>query len=327
MDFRVLQQKVIQVSETNFEEVALEIFHFQAEKNPVYRQYLAALKVDKKKITSLYDVPFLPIEFFKNFTVLCENLTPMMVFESSRTTGSAASKHYLVDADFYASISKEIFEYSYGSLNDYHLLALLPSYLERKNSSLVFMVERFMAHTQSPSGFFLDNFKELSQTLQMLQKARKKVLLIGVTFALLDFASQYPADYEGVTVMETGGMKGRRREMIRAEVHEFLKEKMNLTQIHSEYGMTELLSQFYATHSGLFQMNRFAKVFLREVNDPFSIRNFPKSGAINVVDLANIHSCSFIATQDLGKAASQRQFEVIGRIDNTETRGCSLMWT
>ncbi|MCS6833359.1 MAG: acyl transferase, partial [Flammeovirgaceae bacterium] len=216
----------------------------------------------------------------------------------------------------------------YGSLKEYHLLALLPSYLERRNSSLVFMVERFMAQTQSPSGFFLDDFNQLSRTLQALKKEGKKVLLIGVTFALLDFASQYPDDYGGVIVIETGGMKGRRREMIRQEVHEFLMKNMNLSQVHSEYGMTELLSQFYAKADGIFQMNKFARIFLREVNDPFSMQNFPKSGAVNVVDLANIHSCSFIATNDLGRIyLEEKKFEIIGRMDNAEARGCNLMWT
>ncbi|GAB4339574.1 MAG: acyltransferase [Flammeovirgaceae bacterium] len=325
MNYLSLQEKVLSANFENFEEIALQIFQFQATQNPIYQDYLSFLKVAPSSVDSIYQIPFLPIELFKHHLVLCKGLKTERIFSSSGTTGSQTSQHHIVDSDFYIKISQKIFESIYGSLSEYHLLALLPSYLERNNSSLVFMVENFIKKTLYPSGFYLQNFQQLHQDLMELKKQRKKVLLMGVTFALLDFAQMYPDDYEGIIVMETGGMKGRRKEMIREEVHEYLCKQMNIEEVHSEYGMTELLSQFYAQKEGIFQPNPFAKVLLRETNDPFSLQNFPKSGGINLIDLANIHSCSFLETKDLGKTLPHNTFQVLGRLDNSDVRGCNLM--
>jgi phenylacetate-coenzyme A ligase PaaK-like adenylate-forming protein len=325
MNYQSFQEKVLSANFDNFEDIAMQIFQFQANHNPIYQDYLKYLKVAPHKIQSIYQIPFLPIELFKSHVVLCKGFVAERIFASSGTTGIQTSQHHIVDSEFYIEISKKIFEQTYQSLSDYHLLALLPSYLERNNSSLVFMVENFMNLTLSPSGFYLNNFEQLHKDLLELKRQNKKILLIGVTFGLLDFAEQYPDDYEGVIVMETGGMKGRRKEMIREEVHEYLCKQMNVSEIHSEYGMTELLSQFYAKKDGVFQPNPFAKVLLREPNDPFSLQNNSKSGGINLIDLANIHSCSFLETKDLGKILPNGAFQVMGRFDNSDVRGCNLM--
>jgi phenylacetate-coenzyme A ligase PaaK-like adenylate-forming protein len=325
MNYLTLQEKVLAVNNENFDEIALQIFQFQANQNPVYQDYLRFLKVAPENIHSIYQIPFLPIELFKNHIVLCKNLKTERIFTSSGTTGSQTSQHHIVNTEFYIEISKRIIEQIYQNLENYHLLALLPSYLERNNSSLVFMVESFMQKTLSPSGFYLHNFEQLHKDLIELKSQHKKVLLIGVTFALLDFAEQYPDDYKEIIVIETGGMKGKRKEMIREEVHEYLCKQMNLEEIHSEYGMTELLSQFYSTKNGIFLPNPFAKVLLRETNDPFSLQNLPKNGGINLIDLANIHSCSFLETKDLGKLLPDGTFQIVGRFDNSDIRGCNLM--
>ena len=341
----VLQLNDNSLRPNHFEELALEIFRFQAMQNPVYYKYLSFLRVNPLEIKRLDKIPFLPIQFFKHHRVVSDNAPTQMIFESSGTTSDSTSKHLVSDLPFYEYLSQKIFEQFYGPLNDFHILALLPSYLERNNSSLVYMVQSFIYRTFSrESGFYLKNTTELLQKLRQLsnQNSKRKVLLIGVTFALLDFAesgedlSCMPNLEDRLIVMETGGMKGQRKELLREEVHEILTSAFGVEKIHSEYGMTELLSQGYSKGDGIFELPKTMKVLLREINDPFKIIptfNMPilnnKStvrGGINVVDLANIDSCCFIETQDLGAYNTENQsFSIIGRFDNSDIRGCNLM--
>ncbi|CAH0997144.1 hypothetical protein EMA8858_03281 [Emticicia aquatica] len=347
-----LKSAVLQLSDKSlrphdFEELALEIFRFQASSNFVYKEYLSCLKVNPLKINRLDKIPFLPIQFFKYHTIVSDNAPTQMVFESSGTTGDLTSKHLVSDLPFYEYLSQKIFEQFYGPLSDFHILALLPSYLERNNSSLVYMVQSFIYRTFSrESGFYLKNTHELLQKLRQLSDSRrssnKKILLIGVTFALLDLAESgedlTPMHQlkDKLIVMETGGMKGRRKELLREEVHEILTSAFGIDKIHSEYGMTELLSQGYSKGDGVFELPKTMKVLLREINDPFKIISTLKTsshsersiirGGINVVDLANIDSCCFIETQDLGAYNTHNQsFSIIGRFDNSDIRGCNLM--
>ncbi len=292
-----------------------------------------------KKVGSLAEIPFMPIGFFKHHSILTNSPAIQTVFESSGTTGAQTSRHHVADLDWYNDISLRIFEQTYGSLTDFHLLALLPSYLERNNSSLVYMVEQFIAQTQSPvSDFFLHNVKELLEILkkQALHPDGRRILLWGVTFALLDLAEAgedlaFLKDMPNLIVMETGGMKGRRREMLREEVHDVLTTAFGVKTIHSEYGMTELLSQSYSKGEGIFKTSATMHILLRDINDPRTVFASPQSGfrygGINVIDLANLDSCAFIETQDLGRYASDdaTEFEVIGRFDNSDVRGCNLM--
>jgi len=309
-----------------FKALALEVFQYQAKENPVYALYLKALNTNTKEVKELWQIPFLPISFFKSHKVLCKHAKPKLVFESSGTTGMQTSKHYVADPDFYKVVSKKIFEDVYGKLQDYTILALLPSYLERENSSLIFMVQHFINHAQSTSGFYLHDVESLVKKIEAALLEKKKLLLVGVTFALLDLAEKYEIDLSSVIVMETGGMKGRRREMIREEVHALLKSAFDLKKVHSEYGMTELLSQFYSKGDGLFSGPIWAKILSREVNDPFSKGTNRETGIINVIDLANIDSCCFIETRDLGKInVNNRCFEVKGRLDHSDVRGCNLL--
>jgi phenylacetate-coenzyme A ligase PaaK-like adenylate-forming protein len=328
-----------------FEELALEVFRFQAMQNPVYNKYLSFLRVNPLKINRLDKIPFLPIQFFKHHRVVADNAPTQMIFESSGTTGDTTSKHLVSDLPFYEYVSQKIFEQFYGPLTDYHILALLPSYLERNNSSLVYMVQSFIYRTYSrESGFYLNNIAQLLEKLHQLfnQQTNRKVLIIGVTFALLDLAESnedlaFMHQFKDrLVVMETGGMKGRRKELLREEVHEILTGAFGIEKIHSEYGMTELLSQGYSKGDGIFELPRTMKVLLREINDPFKIIptfNMPSlinkdivRGGINVIDLANIDSCSFIETQDLGAYNTDNQsFSIIGRFDNSDIRGCNLM--
>ncbi|WP_420149997.1 acyl transferase [Spirosoma sp.] len=322
-----------------FESLALAVFRYQAHHNAIYRNYLRYLHIQPDRITALRQVPFMPIGFFKKHTVLTgtpANLFDTLTFASSGTTGEQTSRHYVPDAALYDAVSVQIFEQTYGSLTDFHILALLPSYLERNNSSLVYMVQQFMARTTSnQSGFFLHNHQELTATLQQLarQKDSKKILLIGVTFGLLDWAESgqdlsFLGQLPNLIVMETGGMKGRRKELLREEVHEILMNQLGIRAVHSEYGMTELLSQAYSTGNGVFSPSPTLRVFLRDINDPFLIYpdDYTRTGGMNVVDLANLDSCSFIETQDLGQYVSQEaDFRVIGRFDNSDVRGCNLM--
>ncbi|MBA4853903.1 acyl transferase [Emticicia sp. BO119] len=346
-----LKSAVLQINDHSqnshtFEELALEIFRFQAVANPVYQEYLGFLRVNPQKIDRLDKIPFLPIQFFKYHKVITDHAPTQMVFESSGTTQQNTSKHYVSDLPFYEHISQKIFEQFYGPLTDYHILALLPSYLERNNSSLVYMVQSFIYRTFSrESGFYLHNTTELLEKLHQLSEnsqTHRKVLLIGVTFALLDLVeNERELDFldhfkDKLIVMETGGMKGRRKELLREEVHEILTSHLPIQHIHSEYGMTELLSQGYSKGEGVFELPDTMKILLREINDPFKIissqfradtsKETTIRGGINVIDLANIDSCSFIETQDLGAyQVNSRQFSVIGRFDNSDIRGCNLL--
>ena len=282
------------------------------------------------------NIPFLPIEFFKQHRVVTGNPGHSIVFESSGTTGQTPSRHFVSDPDLYQQVSETAFNQYYGSPADYHILALLPSYLERKNASLVYMVQHFISLGNSPfSGFFLHHTEVLAHTLKRLSEfdrvARRKVLLIGVTFALLDLAESghdwsFLRNIPELIVMETGGMKGRREELLREEVHQILTHAFRVEKIHSEYGMTELLSQAYSTGEGIFRQPPTMRILLRDVNDPFSIGSHRRSGGINIVDLANIDSCSFIETKDMGSLTeTEGEFRVLGRFDNSDIRGCNLM--
>ncbi len=327
-----------EINDNNFEQKALDLFYFQAKNNIVYADFLEKIKINPQNINFLENIPFLPIEFFKDFKVISEensnknfdgkfkNNFNKIVFESSGTTGQTVSKHYVKDTDFYKKVSKNIFENIYENLEKWHILALLPSYLERGNSSLVFMIEDFIQKSGSKyAGFYLNNVAELSEKIQSLRHKNEKILLIGVTFALLDFAENHPQDLSDVVIMETGGMKGRRKELIRQDAHEILRNAFNVKQIHSEYGMTELLSQAYSQENGIFTLPPSMKFLLRDTTDPFSGSFTRQSGALNIIDLANISSCAFLETKDLAKKISHNTYEILGRLDNADIRGCNLM--
>ena len=317
--------KIFSVKEPGFEKLALEVFYFQAAENPVYKAYLEALGINAGAVRTIKQVPFLPVRFFKSQLIKTTFFDPAIIFESSGTTGSINSKHLVKDLSLYDESFIKSFELLYGSLKDWCIIGLLPSYLERKNSSLVYMVSQFIQLSEQPqNGFYLNEYEQLFALLTELEKRKQKTLLIGVTFALLDFAKKYSLPLQYTTVMETGGMKGRRDEMIRPEVHEILAKAFQLPAIHSEYGMTELLSQAYSKGNGIFKCPPWMKILIRDEEDPFVVTN-EGAGTINVIDLANIYSCSFIATDDVGKLYADSSFEVLGRIDGSDLRGCSLM--
>jgi len=317
--------KVFGVKEVGFEALALEVFDFQSKNSPVYREYLQALKINPAAVTSLEQIPFLPVRFFKSHTVQTTLFEPATVFESSGTSGSIKSRHFVKDLSLYEESFTNGFELFYGPVNDWCIIGLLPSYLERNNSSLVFMVNKLIQLSNHPqSGFYLTEFDKLFTVLTELEKAEQKTLLIGVTFALLDFGEKFPLPLQQTIIMETGGMKGRREELIREEVHERLCKNFGVTHIHSEYGMTELLSQAYSKRDGIFHCPAWMKLLVRDEEDPFIVKK-AGAGTINIIDLANIYSCSFIATDDIGKIHSNGSFEVLGRIDGSDLRGCSLM--
>jgi len=310
----------------SFNETALEIFRFQYRNNSIYREFTDRLVVKINEIKHYLQISFLPIEFFKNQKVIKRNSKPSLVFLSSGTTGSIKSKHYIVDVKVYEDSFRRCFEIFYGNISDYCILALLPSYLERKNSSLVYMIKDLIKKSTNPdSGFYLNNYDELIDKLNWLKNSGKKVILFGVTFALLDIAEKYSLDFPDLIVIETGGMKGRKKEIIRQELHEILCRGFGVKTIHSEYGMTELLSQAYSKGDGIFKTPPWMKILIRDINDPLTIISNYKTGGINVIDLANYNSCSFIATQDLGKLFKDGSFEVLGRFDTSDIRGCSLM--
>lgn len=314
-------------SPEQFKKIVLDVFRYQATENEVYRQYLVALKVDVDKVTELEQIPFLPIEFFKTHVIVTDtrnkNQEPR-IFTSSGTTGSVQSKHYVSDISIYEKSYRKGFEYFYGNIEEYCILALLPSYLEREGSSLIYMTNDLIKKSKHPeSGFYLNNYDQLLLKLKQLQG--QKILLLGVTYALLDLVEKQNLKLENTIVMETGGMKGKREELVREELHERLCKGFGVDVIHSEYGMTELLSQAYSKGNGVFTCPPWMKVLIRDTNDPFTILPHNKTGGINVIDLANINSCSFIATQDLGRTLSDNSFEVLGRFDNSDIRGCNLL--
>ncbi len=324
-----LEEKVFTINnEKEFELIALEVYHFQFACNSVYRHYCELVHKTPSDITSIDQIPFLPVSFFKTHKVTTTDFQPELVFKSSGTTGSVSSTHYLKKASLYEKSFSIAFERFYGPVDQYCIIGLLPSYLERGNSSLVYMVDHLIRKSgHRDSGFYLNEFEKLYSLLIELEKKGQKVLLIGVTYALLDFASQFSLKLNHTIIMETGGMKGRKKEMIRSELYELLKADFGVRQIHSEYGMTELLSQAYSI-DGKFTCPPWMKIVLRDETDPFTIANAGNnglSGAINVIDLANIYSCSFIATEDVGQLNYLGSFEVLGRMDNSDIRGCSLM--
>jgi Acyl-protein synthetase, LuxE len=321
--------KIFSVTDESFEKLAIEIFQFQYMHNIVYKNFADALHINPATVTTLKQIPFLPVSFFKTHTVTTTVFEPQVIFESSGTSQTTSSKHFVKNIALYKQSFTKTFELLYGPVNQWCILALLPAYLERKNSSLVLMADELIKKsTDAESGFYLYNHAALINVLQKKQTENKKTLLLGVTFALLDMAENYQIDLRHVTIMETGGMKGRREELTRQQVHEILKHSFKVKKIHSEYGMTELLSQAYSKSEGLFITPPWLRILLREEDDPLKI-NMPASivqrGGINIIDLANIYSCSFIATDDAGKLHANGNFEVLGRLDNSDIRGCSLM--
>ena len=327
-EFKSFSKRLETLTLDQFDDFALELAQFQAVHNPVYRAYLKARKIEVSNIQRVEDIPFLPIQFFKDSLVYSGNPdSAAQVYSSSGTTGAITSKHYLWSEVFYLEHAQRLFEQAYGPLSDFHVLALLPAYLERPGSSLVAMASHFIKKSKSEaSGFYLYNQQELLQQIATLASGGRKVLLLGVTFALLDLAESKESFevFPNLIVMETGGMKGRRREMIRQEVHEQLCSFFQVDSIHSEYGMTELLSQVYSKGGGKYEVPTCMRVVLRDLNDPFS-PSTRSQGGINLIDLANFHSCAFIETQDIGKWDEQGFLEVLGRFDHSELRGCNLL--
>jgi phenylacetate-coenzyme A ligase PaaK-like adenylate-forming protein len=314
------------VDDRTFNQTALEIFRFQYEQCEMYHQYVDKLGMNPSGITHFRQIPFLPIIFFKTHPVKCGNIIPEKTFLSSGTTGMEKSSHPIIDLKVYKESLLRGFETFYGSPDDYDIFALMPSPEENPDSSLIFMVAEWIRCTRSEiSGFYLDKFKELAELLTRNNLSSRKPLIIGLTYALLDFAEMFQSSSPELIIMETGGMKGKRKEMIREELHAFLKEKTGISPIHSEYGMTELLSQAYSKGNGRFHSPGWMKVLIRDPNDPFQLLPFEKPGCINIIDLANFNSCSFIATGDLGKTYEDGSFEVLGRFDPSNVRGCNLM--
>ncbi len=322
-----IEKDIFQIKNPDdFNVIALEIFRYQAKYNQVYNTYIKNLSVDISNISHIKDIPFLPITFFKTHYVITGDFTPEIIFDSSGTTGVQKSRHYVKDLLLYQESFLQGFKYFFGDIKNYIILALLPTYLERANSSLVYMFEKLIKLSgDKRSGFYLHNYKELANMLLTLKHSQKKILLFGVTYALLDLAEQYPMDFPNLIVMETGGMKGKRKEMIREELHSKLTNAFGVKTIFSEYGMTELLSQAYSMSNGLFKTPPWVKIFIRDINDPLTIISHGKSGGINIIDLANIHSCSFLAVQDLGKIDDKGDFKILGRFDNSDIRGCNLL--
>lgn len=312
--------------ERDFNNKCVELFHFQYEEVEVYRDFCNHLRVNPLNIKSYTDIPFMPIDFFKSHRVLAREYKENTVFSSSGTTGILSSKHYVPNEELYIRSFRKTLRLFYGDYTKLAILALLPSYLERQGSSLIYMVEDMISSSSQPeSGFFLHNHGELFERLNSLNDRNIPTLLIGVTFGLLDFSDTYQLNFPNLIVMETGGMKGRRKEMIRKEVHAQLKKSFGVEKVHSEYGMTELLSQAYSYGDGIFRTPPWMRILIRDTNDPLSYVENGKTGVINVIDLANRYSCSFIATQDLGKVYSDNSFEVIGRFDHADIRGCNLL--
>jgi len=321
------KQQVFSIgNELEFNNAALQVFHHQAKTCPAYRTFIKGLNVDPKAINAINNIPFLPIEFFKSHAVLSSADPVEITFTSSGTTGVITSSHYVTDVSWYEESFRSAFKLFYGDIEQYTILALLPAYLEREGSSLIYMADDLIKQSNNPdSGFFLYDHDKLYHQLKKQQEAQKLTLLIGVTFALLDFIDSYQLDFPELIVMETGGMKGRRKEMIREELHEQFCKGFGVDSIHSEYGMTELLSQAYSKGDGIFNCPPWMRIITRDTNDPMSILHHGKAGGINVIDLANINSCSFIATQDLGKIYAGNSFEILGRFDNSDIRGCNLL--
>ena len=323
INLKSFQNSVSKISESSFDNHAIELCQYQASYNNIYKEYLNSLGIKPLNIKKVSQIPFLPIEFFKSHTIKTNEWESQLVFESSGTTQKISSKHHIQDVEFYLLHAKRLFEKSFGPLLGKTIVALLPSYLERHGSSLVCMVDSFIKTSQSPkSGFYLYNMNELVDLLNTSQD--DDVYLFGVSFALLDLATQYKLNLDHVTIIETGGMKGRREEIIKEELYELIKQNLGVQNIYSEYGMTELLSQAYGKN-GRFSKSSSMKGLIRDINDPYSILTPGKTGGINIIDLANAHSCAFIETKDLGRLNADGTFEVLGRFDNSDLRGCNLL--
>jgi phenylacetate-coenzyme A ligase PaaK-like adenylate-forming protein len=326
--FENLRKRIFNIKDySDFRETALQIFSYQFKNNTVYHDFIISLGKNPSEIRTTDDIPFMPVEFFRNHRIVSGNLPVEMIFESSGTTGFTPGRHFINDLSIYEESFLKSFRLFYGEPEKFLIAALLPSYMERNGSSLVYMADYLIRRSQYPeSGFYKDNFEELVPLLKKARQRKERILLLGVSFALIDLAENRSPDLSGVIVMETGGMKGRRKELTRYELHEILMEKLNLSSVHSEYGMTELLSQAYSNKDGIFYCPPWMKIVIRDPMDPLTIFKEPgQTGGINIIDLANINSCSFIATSDLGKVHNDGGFEVLGRFDNSDIRGCNLM--
>ena len=329
MDFTAFKHSIFNLqSPFEFNEIAVSLFRYQYRENEIYRSFVDALGISESQVYHPEQIPFLPVSFFKTHKVISGDYAEELIFESSGTTGMETSKHFVVDASCYQESFTRGLQLAYGDLSEYAVFALLPSYLERKNSSLVYMVEKILLQSnRQMGGFYLNELSELQQQLKEAQRLGLKIMLFGVTFALLDMAEKFPLRIPDAIIIETGGMKGRRNELTRMELHEKLCEGFGVQKIHSEYGMTELLSQAWSPGDGIFRCPPWMKVLIADTNDPLSYLETGRSGGINIIDLANFHSCSFIATQDLGRVFDDGSFEVLGRFDNSDIRGCSLLAT
>ena len=323
-----LRNRIFNIKDqADFWEIVLKVVNYQFEKNTVYHDFIAGLGKDRDAVKALADIPFLPVEFFRNQKIVTGDLPVEMIFESSGTTGVAPGKHFVNDLSLYEESFLKTFRLFYGDPGEYLIAALLPSYAEREGSSLVYMADKLIKRSTHPlSGFYKGNIEDLINAIKKAKEENRKILLLGVSFALLDLAEKQSPDLSGVIVMETGGMKGRRQELTREELHTILKEKFNVPLIHSEYGMTELMSQAYSKGEGIFYCPPWMKVVIRDPQDPLSLyTETGRTGGINIIDLANINSCSFIATGDLGRLHEDGGFEILGRFDSSDIRGCNLL--
>jgi phenylacetate-coenzyme A ligase PaaK-like adenylate-forming protein len=309
----------------DFDDRCLEMFRFQYENNQIYRQWCGAIGRHIGNVESIESIPFLPISFFKIHKVVTTDFEPAVIFESSGTTATTSSRHYVKDLSLYNQSFLQAFRQFYEDPLEYCIVALLPSYLERGGSSLVYMVNELISQSKHPrSGFYLHEYEQLAAKISALERSGQKTILFGVTYALLDFAEAYPMQLNSTTIIETGGMKGRKKEMTRWEVHEVLQQQFGLKAIHSEYSMTELLSQAYSAGEGKFYCPAWMKILVRREDDPLDIKQQGR-GVINIIDLANVYGCCFIATDDAGIINADLSFEVLGRVDNSDVRGCSLL--
>lgn len=326
-NFKSFETLLSTINAGNVEDIALRLFRHQANHNPIYGKYLQHLRVNPQSIQRVSEIPFLPISFFKSQTLKTGSWATETLFTSSGTTGKSTSTHYIADLNFYLNHAQRCFEHFFGSINQYHFFAVMPSYLERENSSLIAMMRSFIQKSESEySGFYLYEYEKLLRDIEYCRKhSNKKIVVWGVSFALLDLAEKFHPDFQDCIVFETGGMKGRRKEITRFELHDQLKQQLNASRIYSEYGMTELLSQAYSRGAELFYPSPWMKVIVREVVDPLEKGLINRTGGLNIIDLANIHSIAFVETEDAGKVFPDGSFEVLGRLDNTDVRGCNLM--
>ncbi len=311
---------------SDFDNLCFEVFRFQAKNCEVYEEYLNLLDVNIKDVVSIEQIPFLPVQLFKSKEIITKGKIPQIIFSSSATTGMISSKHFVANIELYEKSFTESFKLFYGEPSDYAILSLLPSYLEREGSSLVYMAEKLMSISGNPyNGFYLYNYSELFEKLNFLNNSGTKTILLGVSFALLDFVKDYTLEFPKLTIIETGGMKGRGRELSREEIHSSLRKGFGVKNIHSEYGMAELLSQSYSYGEGIFKSPPWKRILIRNLQNPFSYEQNHEKGGINIIDLANLYSCSFIETEDMGIKETEDTFRILGRISNSELRGCNLL--